>query len=248
MQRHVAFILGLGLAGMLVMTHRAAGQEKPPAAPAQRKETQPRPPVDAATRAMQREAEARAKERERMFGKIRGLKRSEAQNAVELELQRWRAEAEVAERRMMLIQARMAVLQEEIVIRGEAFAAEPEEPPDDQDDPEGVERENQPAIPLRQRNLIVASENFDQWIFSGDTIGGRRARLNYNLRSAIERLDPARRLTPVQRQKLELAGRGDIKHFFDQVEAKRREFEEIRNDVQKCRAFARTLRPLRRPT
>ena len=51
------------------------------------------------------------------------------------------------------------------------------------------------------------------------------------------RIDAVNRLTPGQRQKLELAGRGDIKHFFDQVEAKRREFEEVRNDLQKCRAL-----------
>jgi hypothetical protein len=245
MRHHLTLILGLGLAGMLVMTCGAAAQVKPVPAPAQLKETQPRAPVDAATRAMRREAEANAKKRERIFAKLHGLEPLGAQPVAGLELQRLRANeaAEVA-LRAQRIRARIAVMDGGLLIRGEVVAPEPEKPPGDEDEAEDIENENRPPLPLRQK-VIVASENFDQWLFSGDTIGERRARLNDNLRRTIERVDPARRLTTVQRQKLELAGRGDIKHFFDQVEAKRREFEQIRTDLQKCRAFARTLRPLR---
>jgi hypothetical protein len=150
----------------------------------------------------------------------------------------------VAALRAQRMQVRFAVRERDLVIRGEVFALEPEKPPGDEDEAEDIENENRPALPRRQE-FIVASESFDQWLFSGDTIGGRRVRLNDNLRRTIERVDPAHRLTAVQRQKLELAGRGDIKHFFDQVEAKRREFEQIRTDIQKCRAFVRTLRPFR---
>ena len=79
------------------MPHGAAAQVKAPAEPVRDKQTQHRPPIDAATQAIQREAEAGAKERERMFGKIRRLKGSEAQDVARLELQRLQAkEAAIA--------------------------------------------------------------------------------------------------------------------------------------------------------
>jgi hypothetical protein len=247
MRRHPAFFLGLGLAGMLVMPRSAAAQVKPVVAPSQPEQTQPRRPADAATRAIRREAESNAKERERMFAKIRRLELSGAQPVVRRVPQRPPAidPAAVAVGRAQRIQARIAVMADGLVIRGEFFAPEPEKPPDDQDEPEDAENENRPVFPFRQQRFIVADENFDQWIFSGDTIEERRDRMNNNLRRTIERVDRARRLTAVQRQKLELAGRGNIKHFFDQVETKRREFDQVRTDLQKCRAFARDLRPLR---
>jgi hypothetical protein len=247
MRRHLAFILGLALAGMLVMTYGASAQVKPVVAPAQHAQTQPRPPLDAATRAIRREAEASVKEHERMFAKIRQLDVSVAQPVARLDLQRQRAreEAAIAQLRAQRIQVRIAVLEGGFVIRAEAVEPEQEQPPDDQDDPEVAEKGNRPALLLGQK-FIVASESFDQWIFTGDTIGERQTRLNDNLRRTIGRVDRAHRLTAVQRQKLELAGRGDIKHFFDQVEAKRREFDQVRTDLDKCRAFARDLRPLRR--
>jgi hypothetical protein len=229
---------------MLVMPQRAAAQVKPLAA-AQSEQSQTRPLKDEATQAMRREAEASMKERERMFAKIRRLELSGAQPVVGLDLQRLRANeaAEVA-LRAQRIRARMAVMEGGFVIRAQAVEAEPETSQDDQDEPEAAQNENRPALPLRQK-VIVVSENFDQWLFSGDTIGERQARLNDNLRRTIERVDRAHLLTAVQRQKLEFAGRGDIKHLFDQVEVKRREFEEIQNDLQEWRAFVRTLRPLR---
>ena len=136
-------------------------------------------------------------------------------------------------------------MEDGLVIKRQLVALEPEKAPDDPDEAEDAEIERRPAPPVRQQNLVVASDEFDRWMFTGDTVEERRARLNDNLRRTIQRVDPAHRLTAVQRQKLELAGRGDIKHLFDQVEAKRREFQEIRNDPQKCLMFARTLRPLR---
>ena len=46
----------------------------------------------------------------------------------------------------------------------------------------------------------------------------------------MEDLERTCGLTPVQKKKLMLAGRGDIKRFFDHVEEIRKKFEKTRND------------------
>ena len=52
-------------------------------------------------------------------------------------------------------------------------------------------------------------------------------------------------LTSAQREKLQLAGRGDIHHFFASVEEKRKEFEEVRKDQARFARFYQELQPLR---
>jgi hypothetical protein len=54
----------------------------------------------------------------------------------------------------------------------------------------------------------------------------------------------ARKLTDSQRAKLRLAGRGDIKRFFDAVEDKRREFERDRHSLRTGLEALRRLEPL----
>ena len=46
----------------------------------------------------------------------------------------------------------------------------------------------------------------------------------------VEDLERTCGLTPVQKKKLLLAGRGDIKRFFDRVEDIRKKFDKVKND------------------
>jgi hypothetical protein len=96
---------------------------------------------------------------------------------------------------------------------------------------------------------IVSGETFDRFLFgSTASSGAGRASLHALLARRIDELDCARRLTPAQRRKLTLAGRGDIAHLFDRIESQRRTFETIRKsgDLDACERFFAGLLPLRR--
>jgi hypothetical protein len=59
-------------------------------------------------------------------------------------------------------------------------------------------------------------ENLEQWVFQQHgTAEGARQSLNSELLLQIEYLDRTSKLTPEQKEKLKLMGRGDIQHFFD---------------------------------
>jgi hypothetical protein len=109
---------------------------------------------------------------------------------------------------------------------------------DQEDDPDG----NAPA----ERRFVVAEETFDRWLFgsTGDAESGR-GYLEILLRRKVEDVNQARELTPIQRKKLVLAGRGDIKRLFDRIEEERKEFHRIRTDPDRCGEFLRELQPLR---
>jgi hypothetical protein len=96
--------------------------------------------------------------------------------------------------------------------------------PADEDDDEQPTR-----LVVERLNIAVMEverENFDRWLFDdGRPEGERQGHLEAILQSTIERAARAHRLTEAQRAKLRLAGRGDIKRFFDQVEERRSAFE-----------------------
>jgi hypothetical protein len=92
---------------------------------------------------------------------------------------------------------------------------------------------------------MIDDSNFDMWVFGNTrTASAARARIEARLKLQLDEIDRAARLTEAQKKKLELAGRGDIKRFFDRVEEKRKEFESVRTDQQKFSAFFQELRPL----
>src|SRR5258708_1205247 len=67
--------------------------------------------------------------------------------------------------------------------------------------------------------FVMADENFEQWIFREfQNAAGARGRLDSLLTLNIESVAQVCGLTESQRQKLWLAGRGDIKRFFDSVD------------------------------
>jgi hypothetical protein len=115
---------------------------------------------------------------------------------------------------------------------------------------------------INLNSAVVDRDNFDRWLFgdAGDPAAQARrlgrledpadeaARGRHLERLLQTRLDAATRehkLTLPQRAKLQLAGRGDIKRFFDQVEDRRREFETERRVYKNGLAALRRLEPLR---
>jgi hypothetical protein len=118
------------------------------------------------------------------------------------------------------------------------------DPPAPVDQDEG---EEQPP-PVRRINLnsaVVRRENFDLWLFEGAGDEAARGRhLERLLQARVDAATREHRLTRAQRAKLRLAGRGDIKRFFDQVEDRRREFETARRVYRNGLAALRSLEPL----
>ncbi len=106
--------------------------------------------------------------------------------------------------------------------------------------------EPEEAPPPRLRN-VLAPENFDMRVF-GDLVGDdvRRARVEVTLGELVERASAVHRLTPTEREKLRLAGRGDVKRFFDRIAEDRRAFDRVRFDPGGGIAFLREVRSERR--
>jgi hypothetical protein len=120
--------------------------------------------------------------------------------------------------------------------------APPAQADDDDDAP--------PARPIGRINLntaVVERENFDNWLF-GDVLPEeiRQRRLKDILERMIEVATWRHKLNDRQRAKLRLAGRGDIKRFFDVVEDRRRDFETERQSFGTGRAALIRLDPLAR--
>ena len=71
----------------------------------------------------------------------------------------------------------------------------------------------------------------DQWVFGrlGGSAGARN-KLDSSLLLRIEDLARTCNITEAQKNKLRLAGRGDIKRFYDQVEVIKRKFQQTQND------------------
>jgi Leucine-rich repeat (LRR) protein len=96
--------------------------------------------------------------------------------------------------------------------------------------------------------LNVEDTEFNRFIFrvGGDlTLERMRKRQEQWLPLKIAIVDRVCGLTDSQKEKLRLAGQGDIKRLFDQVEETRRRVERVQNDREKLRALSDELRPLR---
>src|SRR5207245_228361 len=70
----------------------------------------------------------------------------------------------------------------------------------------------QPQLREQQIDLTI----FQQY---GGSAAAARSRLNAQLLDQVQDIDRTCKLTDAQNQKLQLAGRGDIKRFFDRYEA-----------------------------
>lgn len=115
--------------------------------------------------------------------------------------------------------------------------------PDDEDD------EQRPVQPVKLdvKTAMIEPENFDRWLFEDEVSErGRYRHLEDILKAKIEDAAREHTLTEPRQAKLRLAGKGDIKRFFDEVEGKRSDFEKDRQTFRAGLAALRRLDPLAR--
>jgi hypothetical protein len=103
----------------------------------------------------------------------------------------------------------------------------------------------------------IQAQQFDMWVFgnqfnvvnvNGVNVAkaqGPRGKLDAMLALKVDEVEKFGGLSSAQRDKLLLAGRGDIRGFLEQVEVKRRKFEEVRKDQQRFGMFYQEIQPLR---
>ncbi len=102
-----------------------------------------------------------------------------------------------------------------------------------------------PAQPVGRFNLNTAMldrDNFDRWLFPREL--SERARYDHLkeiLDARIVVVAQANKLTDHERAKLRLAGRGDIKRFFDEVQKRKDQFEIDRKSFNTGLATLRRL-------
>jgi hypothetical protein len=99
-----------------------------------------------------------------------------------------------------------------------------------QDDEE--EEAPAPAVVNRVNRLVVNELQIDQWIFGNMGVANSslaRNMLDSLLTLNVDDVDRCCGLTPVQKKKLLLAGRGDIKRFFDRVDEVRKKYTNDKN-------------------
>jgi hypothetical protein len=89
-------------------------------------------------------------------------------------------------------------------------------------------------------------EQFERRVFQQDGNAFRaRQRLDSLLAMQIETIDRACKLTDAQKKKLRLAGRGDIKRFFDRYERVKQKSQVIEQDEQKFQEIQQDFNQLR---
>jgi hypothetical protein len=94
------------------------------------------------------------------------------------------------------------------------------------------EEEEAPAV--QQPGVVVFNEvQFDQWLFGNigtANAGVARNKVDTLLTLSVEDLERTCGLKPIQKKKLLVAGRGDIKRYFDHVEEVRKKFNSVKNN------------------
>jgi hypothetical protein len=107
------------------------------------------------------------------------------------------------------------------------------------------EDEEEDVEAVVQVQPAITDAQFDQWVFRQHrTAAGARQSLNSLLALQAEHIDRACGLTDAQKKKLQLAGRGDIKRFFDNYEEIKQKFQSLKHDRQKANQIWQDLRPL----
>jgi hypothetical protein len=121
--------------------------------------------------------------------------------------------------------------------------AAPARAQDDDDIEEDAPPQNGVVV---QREVFVLNEmQFNHWLYNngeGDDVA--RTKLRTHLTLQIDELARACRLTDAQREKLRLAGQGDLARFFGRVAIKRKELQDKEYDQNKINDIFQQLRPL----
>jgi len=93
--------------------------------------------------------------------------------------------------------------------------------------------------------MHFAAANFDQWMFqpSGNAQQAQQ-RTATQVKLQLGELDRVCQLTAAQRDKLQLAARGDVQRFLDEVEVLRRKFDAVKNDLNAANQMWQEIQPL----
>jgi hypothetical protein len=88
-------------------------------------------------------------------------------------------------------------------------------------------------------------QQLDQWVFQQyGNASTARVRLKDLLKLYMENVDQICSLSDAQKQKLQLAGQGDVERFFRKYTEVKTKFQTIRNDQQKVNQVFQDIRPL----
>ena len=108
-----------------------------------------------------------------------------------------------------------------------------------------------PAQPVMRGGFnafVMNDAQFDQWVFGNMGVtnaGTARNKLDSLLTLQVDDLERTCGLTPIQKKKLLLAGRGDIKRFFDRIDDLRKKFTKNKNDQNVFGQLWQEVQPLR---
>lgn len=108
-------------------------------------------------------------------------------------------------------------------------------------DGEEVEGPAQQARPV----FTLNEPQFYQWALGAQDASAARSRLESYLALKVESVDRACGLTEAQKQKLTLAGKGDMKRLWDRLEEKKRKYVNVPHDQEKMNDIVQDLQPLR---
>ena len=109
-----------------------------------------------------------------------------------------------------------------------------QEPDEAGDAAPAIDAVEQPPIAGAQRvPMPDLGENIEQWIFGGQGATEARKKIEAALTRDISRFDQKYQLTAAQKKKLDLAGRHDMKRFFDRVEDAKAEYRRVKGDWNK---------------
>jgi hypothetical protein len=96
-----------------------------------------------------------------------------------------------------------------------------------------------------EERVFIDEANFDQWIFQGrGDANTARQRIESALQLQIDEVHRVCELTEAQKQKLTLAGKGDAKRFFEEVEVAREKFRAVQNDPNAFNGIWQDIQPL----
>jgi CRISPR/Cas system CSM-associated protein Csm2 small subunit len=105
------------------------------------------------------------------------------------------------------------------------------------------------ADKTRKRLRAAYQAQFARWVNSQfRTIRGARQQLEILLTLQIRKLTEQCNLTEIQQQKIELAGRGDIKHFLDRFDRIARILEDRQSSIDDLHAAMGEMQPLMNST
>jgi hypothetical protein len=105
--------------------------------------------------------------------------------------------------------------------------------------------EAEEAAPAAGAVMIgISDEQFDSWVFGNRKEPQVRRQLENHLAMHVERLGLACGASDAQKKKLLLAGKGDIKRFFEKVQRAREKFDEMKRDQNAINQIFQDLQPL----